>query len=145
MMKLSLLLVMGSLLWIYLMNIIFLIVQNYSLRTDKRLKLWLNASINDCWYTSISILGLFTINKFKQILFSKLFNFRVFSIKLDEVGKLRVFYIYTFVTIFSSLATIAGSIILLIDSKLVVNQHLMSYIDLLVLSLLEMIVGFMNI
>ena len=134
--KLSLLLIVGGLIWIYTMNLIFLIVQNYSLRNDKRLKMWLEGSINSCWYTSVSILGLFTTNKFKQILFCKLFNFRVLSIKLDEVGKLRVFYIFTFVSVFSSLATIAGSAILLIDSKLVVNQLLMSYIDVIVLSVL---------
>lgn len=84
----------------------------------------------------MSVLGLLTTNKLKQILFCKMFNFRVLSIKLEDVGRLRVYYIYTFVSIFASLATIAGSVILLIDSKLVVNQHLMSYIDVLVLSLL---------
>lgn len=118
------------------MNLIFLLVQNVSLKNDKRLKMWLEGSVNNCWYSCLSFFCLFTSNKFKQILFSKLFNFRAFSAKLDSVGKLRNYYAFTFVSFLSSAATIGGSILFIIDSQMVINQLFMCYIDVLILSLI---------
>ena len=74
--------------------------------------------------------------KFKFILFCKLFNFRSLSAKLDSVGGLRTLHAYAFSSILASVATIAGGIFFLIDYGFTVNQLLMAYVDVIVLSLL---------
>ena len=79
--KLPYLLVVGGIGFLYLLNLIFLLVQNISLRNDKRLKSWLAGTFNSCCYYTLSILGLFTSNKIKNLLFSKLFAFPTFSAK----------------------------------------------------------------
>jgi hypothetical protein len=143
--KLSYLLVAGGLAWNYLLNIIFLFVQGFSLKKNKRFNLWLDGSINTCWYGTIATICLITTGKFKFILFCKLFNFRSLSAKLDDVGGLRALHIYTFSSILASVATIAGGIYFLIEYGIVVNQLLMAYIDVVVLSALELALGICNV
>ena len=144
-MKLSYLLVAGGLAWNYILNISFLFVQGFSLKKNKRFILWLEGSINNCWYAIIATICLFTTSKFKFIIFCKLFNFRSLSAKLDDVGGLRTLHAYTFSSILASVATIAGGIYFLIDYGFVVNQLLMAYIDVIVLSALELILGICNV
>ena len=74
---------------------------------------WLAGTFNSCWYYSASVLGLFATNKFKNILFCKLFNFTVFSAKLENVHCLRSYNAFGFFAFFSSLAVIAGTSMLL--------------------------------
>lgn len=112
--KLSYLLVVGGFVWIYLINIVFLFVQGFSLKKNKRFTLWMDGSINTCWYGTIACLSLLTIGKIKFILFCKLFNFRALSAKLDSVGGLRSLHAYSFASIIASLATIGGGVYLLI-------------------------------
>jgi hypothetical protein len=134
--KLSYLLVAGGFAWIYLINIIFLFVQGFSLKKNKRFNLWLEGSINNCWYGTIAFICLITTGKFKSILFCKLFNFRSLSAKLDDVGGLRTLHAYAFSSILASVATIAGGVFFLIDYGFTVNQLLMAYVDVILLSVL---------
>lgn len=122
--------------WLYFLNIIFILIQGFSLRRDKRFGLWLDGSVNSCWYSLIVCFSFLTSSKVKFIIFSKLFNFRSLSAKLDDVGALRVFHAYTFTSILSSLAVIAGGIYFVIDSSMVVNQLLMAYLDVIIISFL---------
>jgi hypothetical protein len=122
--------------WLYLLNIIFTLIQGFSLRRDKRFGMWLDGSVNSCWYSLIVCFAFLTTSKIKFIIFSKLFNFRSLSAKLDDIGTLRVFHAFTFVSILSSLAVISGGIYFIIDSNMVVNQLLMAYLDVIILSFL---------
>jgi hypothetical protein len=76
------LLLAGSLGFNYILNLIFIFTQNLSLKNDKKLKFWLEGSLNSCWYISISFIALLTTNKFKNILFCKLFNFKILTARL---------------------------------------------------------------
>lgn len=111
--KLSYYLVLGGLGGLYFFNFIFVFVQNISLRNDRRLVSWLTGTFNSCWYYSATVIGLFATNKFKNILFCKLFNFTVFSAKLENVHCLRSYNAFGFFAFFSSLAVIAGTSMLL--------------------------------
>jgi len=122
--------------WLYLLNIIFILIQGFSLRRDRRFGMWLDGSVNSCWYSLMVCLSLLTTTKFKFIIFSKLFNFRSLSAKLDDIGALRVFHAYTFISVLSSVAVIAGGIYFVIDSNIVVNQLLMAYLDVIIISFL---------
>ena len=106
-------LVLGGLGILYFFNLIFLLVQNISLRNDRRLKSWLAGTFNSCWYWSASLIGLLATNKFKNILFCKLFNFTVFSARLENVHGLRSYNAFGFFAFISSLAVIAGTGMLL--------------------------------
>jgi hypothetical protein len=143
--KLSYLLVAGGFAWIYLLNFIFLFIQSFSLKKNKRFIMWMDGSLNTCWYGTITCLCLMTIGKFKFILFCKLFNFRSLSAKLDSVGGLRTLHAYSFASILASVATISGGVFFLIDYGFTMNQLLMAYIDVIVLSLLEFIIGICNV
>jgi hypothetical protein len=79
---LAYLLICGGLALNYLLNFLFLCIQNCSLKKDRRLKGWLEGSCNSCWYYFVSFIGLIATNKFKNILFCKLFNLRILSAKL---------------------------------------------------------------
>lgn len=122
--------------WLYLLNIIFIMIQGFSLRRDKRFGMWLEGSVNSCWYSLMVCFAFLTTSKFKFIIFSKLFNFRSLSAKLDDIGALRVFHAFTFTSILSSLAVVAGGIYFVIESKMVVNQLLMAYLDVIILTFL---------
>ncbi len=111
-------------------------IQGFSLRRDKRFGLWLDGSINSCWYSLVVCFSFLTTSKIKFIIFSKLFDFRSLTAKLDDVGALRVFHAFTFASILSSLAVIAGGIYFVIDSEMVVNQLLMAYLDVIIISFL---------
>jgi hypothetical protein len=58
---------------------------------------------------------------------------------------LRVLHAYSFASILGSLATLSGGIYLLLESNFVINQLLMSVLDVIVLSLLELILGMCNV
>ena len=96
------------------------------MKKHRRFKLWVEGSVNTCWYYTIVFLSFITIGKLKFILFCKLFNFRSLSAKLDDVGGLRVLHAYAFASILASVATMSGAIYLLIESNFVVNQLLMA-------------------
>ena len=111
-------------------------IQGFSLRRDKRFGLWLDGSINSRWYSLVVCFSFLMTSKIKFIIFSKLFDFRSLTAKLDDVGALRVFHAFTFASILSSLAVIAGGIYFVIDSEMVVNQLLMAYLDVIIISFL---------
>jgi hypothetical protein len=111
--NLSYLLVLGGLGGLYLLNLIFCPIQLISLRNDRRLHSWLTGTFNSCWYWSSALLGVLTTNKFRNILFCKLFAFTVFSARLENVQKLRAFNAFGFIAFLPALAVIVGVCILL--------------------------------
>lgn len=142
--RLSFFLVAGGLAWLYLLNILFLFVQVFSLKKNRRFKMWLDGSINTCWYYAVNCICLLTIGKLKFIIFCKLFNFRSLSAKLDDIGALRSLHAYAFSSIIASVATLSGGIFFLVDYGFTMNQLLMAYVDVIVLSLLELVLGICN-
>ena len=111
-MKLSYLLILGGLAGVYLLNIIFFPIQTVSLRNDKRLAAWLSGTFNSCWYWSSTLIGVISTNKFKNIIFCKLFNFTVFSARLENIHCLRSFYAFGFFAFLPALAVLAGTAML---------------------------------
>jgi hypothetical protein len=134
--KLSYLLLLGGMASIYIFNLIFLLVQNISHRNDRRLKSWLTGTFNCCWYYCLSLVGLLTSNKIRNVLFCKLFAFSVFSARLESVHELKAYHAFGFFTILSSLAIIAGTIMLVFETKIGYDQLFMAEVDVLILCIL---------
>jgi hypothetical protein len=144
-MKLSYWLLLGGMGALYLLNFIFLIVQNISLRNDKRLKSWLGGTFNTCWYYLLSLLGLFTTNKLKNLLFSKLFAFSVFSVRLESTHQLKSYNAFGFFAFVPALATIAGTGMLVYETTAAYDQLFMAEIDVLILSVLVLVLALCHI
>jgi hypothetical protein len=57
---------------------------------------------------------------------------------------MKVFYAYSFISFVSSLAIIGGAVIFMIDSASIIDQLFMCYIDVLILSLLNLLLAILN-
>ena len=76
-------------------------------------------------------------------MFCKLFGFDVFKAKLDSVDNFKIFNIFSFLSFISSAAILLGTGIIIYENK-TVNQALMAYIDVLVLTVLCIILAILN-
>ncbi len=110
-------LLLSSLTFNYLLNILCIIVQNCYLRGDTKFNRWLKDGVNRCWFYFVSIVSLLTLHKFKNIMFCKLFNFNILSAQLDNVQRFKIFNIFAFLGFISSAIIIIAAILLLITFK----------------------------
>ena len=105
---------------------------------------WTNASrFNKCFYWFSNILGLAINHKFKNILFCKLFTFKIFCAKLDNVQHFRIFNIFSLVSLIHSGGAIfaAGIAITKTNTK---QQLFHECIDVMVLTGLNIVMAFFN-
>lgn len=94
---------LGALAFLYLMNIIATIAHSVFLCHEKEFVTWTNVSkFNKCFYWFSNIIGLVINHKFKNILFCKLFTFKIFCAKLDNVQHFRIFNIFSLISLIHS-------------------------------------------
>lgn len=86
----------------YLLNFLALLIQNVYLMGDSSFKKWLDVGSNRCFYYFVSILSFLTTHKFKNFMFSKMFNFVFLKARLDSVQQFRVFNAFSFLSFLSS-------------------------------------------
>ena len=87
--------------YLYLLNFLSIIVQNVVICPDKHFKAW-NTGCNQCFNVIVNIVSLVMNHKFRNIVFSKLFTFNVFTGQLEEMKKFRVLYIFSFLSLLHS-------------------------------------------
>jgi len=134
-------LILGGLGGLYVFNVIFFPIQHISVKDDKRLKSWLAGTFNNCWYWSSTLIGVLATNKFKNILFCKLFNFTVFSARLANTHVLRSFYAFGFFAFLPALAVLAGTGMLVSETIVAYDQLFMAEVDVLILTTLVLILA----
>lgn len=83
------------------MNFIALCAQTSILSKDFNFKQW-NQGPNACTFIGITIASVLLSHKFRNILFSKLFSFSIFSAQLEDVSKFKVFNIFSFLSLLHS-------------------------------------------
>lgn len=135
---------LGALAFLYIMNIIATIAHSVFLCYEKEFVAWTNASrFNRCFYWFSNMIGLVLNHKFKNILFCKLFTFRIFCAKLDNVQHFRIFNIFSLVSLIHSGAAIfaAGIAITKTNTK---QQLFHECIDVMVLTGLNIVMAFFN-
>ncbi len=97
----------GALGFLYIMNIAATIAHSIFLCYEKEFVDWTARSkFNKCFYYFTNAMGLVANHKFKNILFCKLFTFKVFCAKLDKVDHFRIFNIFSLVSLIHSGAAI---------------------------------------
>lgn len=91
----------------------------------------------------MSLLSLVINHKIRNILFCKLFTFKIFSAKLDRVDHFRIFNIFSLLSIVHSGAAIFAAAVAFkyINSK---EQVFYECIDVIVLSSINAILAFFN-
>lgn len=72
----------AALAYLYLLNFLAVILQNYTMCTDKHFKSWYNQRSHKITVITTNILSTLTCHKFRNILFSKLFTFDIFTAQL---------------------------------------------------------------
>ena len=74
--------------------------------------MWRDSSkFHSCFYGFVNILSLVFSHKIRNILFCKLFTFKIFSAKLDRVDHFRIFNIFSLLSIGHSGAAIFAAAI----------------------------------
>lgn len=98
----------GSFAFLYVLNFLAILIQNIYLLGDANFNKWLTMGHNRCVYFVISIISFFTTHKFKNFIFSKMFNFVFLKAKLDSVQQFRVFNAFSFLSFLSSAGILFG-------------------------------------
>lgn len=135
--------------FIYFLNIIALFAQNCFLRFDNSFNKWLKAKSSVVCYYILSILGVLITHKVKNLMFSKLFNFKVFRAQLDSTQSFRIFHAFAFLSLIPSAAILYSAISLLIRQKdssgnIIVNQLFMAYIDIIIVVSIMIILAILS-
>lgn len=133
----------GALGVLYLLNLLS-IVQSIVLCYDRKHSQWKSGSLMNRGYNAFSTLvGLVVSHKFKNLMFSRLFAFVVFSAPLDDVRKFKIFNIFSFISLIHSGGAIFSviTIIKLADPK---SQFFHACLDVLIVTGINVVVGFFN-
>lgn len=128
---------------LYLLNLLS-IVQSIVLCYDKKFSQWRDISLLNKLYNMFSTLvSLIISHKFKNLMFSRLFAFHIFSAPLDDVKKFKIFNIFSFLSFIHSGGCIFSviTIIKLVDVK---TQFFHACLDLLICVGLNIVMAFFN-
>ena len=91
---------LGSLAWLYFLNLVGTVAQCVFLCHEKEFVTWRDSSgFHRCFYGFINVLSLCFNHKTRNILFCKLFTFKIFSAKLDNVNHFRIFNIFSLLSL----------------------------------------------
>lgn len=134
---------LGSLGLLYLLNLLS-IIQSIVLCYDKRFCSWRDGSIlNKLYNMFTTIISILISHKFKNLMFSRLFAFHIFSAQLEDVRKFKILNIYSFISLIHSGGCIFSviTIIKLVDVK---TQFFYACLDLLIVVGLNIVVAFFN-
>jgi hypothetical protein len=133
----------GALGLLYLLNVLS-IVQSIILCYDKKHSQWKDSSAMNKFYNTFStLIGIFVSHKFKNLMFSRLFAFVVFSAPLDDLKKFKIFNIFSFISLISSGAAIFSviTIIKLADPK---TQFFHACLDVFIVTGINILIAFFN-
>ncbi len=129
---------------LYVINMLALIVQNCYLLKDGSFNKWLSMGSNRCFYYLLSIVSFLTTHKFKNFMFSKMFNFVFLKARLDSVQQFRVFNAFSFLSFLSSAGVLFGMGLVFVTYKQEIDQKLMAFIDATVLTAANIILAILN-
>lgn len=135
---------LGAMGFLYIMNITSWIAQSVFLCYEKEFVAWTSESrFHKCFYWFTGLISLVANHKFKNILFCKLFTFKVFSARLDRVDHFRIFNIFSLISLIHSGAAIfaAGIALTKTNSR---EQLFHECIDVIVLTGLNVVLAFFN-
>lgn len=136
-------LALASLGVMYILNFLS-IIQSIVLCYDKRFCSWRDGSILNKLYNMFStFISLTLCHKFKNLMFSRLFAFVIFSAQLDDVKKFKIFNIFSFISLIHSGGCIFSviTIIKLVDTK---TQFYHACLDLLIVVGINVLASFFN-
>ena len=92
----------AALAYLYVLNILSLIVQNIVFCYDKHYRQWYAFGPHKCCTVFTNTISALTSHKFRNLLFCKLFTFSVFTAQLDTVSKFRIINIFSFLSLLHS-------------------------------------------
>ena len=86
--------------YLYFLNVLGSIAQCVFLCYEKEFVTWRDQSgFHKCFYGFVNILSLIFNHKIRNIIFCKLFTFKIFSAKLDRVDHFRIFNIFSLLSL----------------------------------------------
>ena len=130
--------------YLYILNLVATLAQSIFLCYEKEFTTWKESSrLNSCFYGLVNIVSLTLSHKTRNVLFCKLFTFKVFSAKLDSVHHFRIFNVFSLLSLAHSGAAIFAAAIALkyIDP---LGQIHYEAIDVIVLTSLNVLLAFFN-
>lgn len=135
---------LGSLGYLLVLNVIGTISQGIFLCYEKAFMTWREQSgFHKCFYFFVNLVSLGISHKFRNILFCKLFTFKVVSAKLDRVENFRIFNIFSLL----SLAHSGGAIFSAAVALKYINSNEQIYyecVDVIVLTSANALMAFFN-
>ena len=135
---------LGALGYLYILNVIACLAQSIFLCYEREFEGWRGQSgFHRCFYGLVSVVALAVNHKIRNILFCKLFTFKIFSAKLDRVDHFKIFNIFSLLSIVHSGAAIFAAAVAFkyIDST---QQIFYESIDVIVLTSLNAVLAFFN-
>lgn len=130
--------------YMYLLNLLALIIQNCSLCYDRDFANWLSARSHKLVVVFVNIIGFLICHKFRNILFSKLFNLDIFTAKLDSTSKFKVMNVFSFLSLLHSGAAIFAAVVAVISAEHS-TQLFYACIDVIVVTSVNVIFAFFNV
>jgi hypothetical protein len=134
----------GSFAFLYVLNMLALLVQNIYLLGDMSFNKWLGMGSNRCFYYFLSVASFLTTHKLKNFMFCKMFNFLFLKARLDSVQQFRVFNAFSFLSFLSSAGILFGMGLVFATYHQILDQKLMAFIDATVLTAVNIIIAILN-
>lgn len=127
----------------YVLNLLS-IIQAIVLCYDKRFAIWRdNAALNKCFNGFVTIVSFCICHKFRNILFSRMFSFYVFSAMLEDLKKFKIFNIFSFISLAHSGTAIFGATVALTKTHQS-SQLYYACIDVIVVTGINVFMAFFN-
>lgn len=130
--------------YMYLLNLLALIVQNCSLCFDRDFTIWMSSRPHKSVAVLVNIIALLICHKFRNILFSKLFNLDIFTAKLDSTSKFKVMNVFSFLSLLHSGAAILAAVVAIISAEHL-TQLFYACIDVIVVTSINALLAFFNV
>ena len=134
---------LGAIGLLYMLNLVALIVQSVVMCSDKAFREW-NLGPSKCATVVVSVFSTVFSHKFRNIIFCKLFSLSILSARMENVGKLRVFYVFSFLSLVSSGGAIFAAAVGV--SRAIPNSQMFyECIDVIVITGLMIVLAFFNV
>jgi hypothetical protein len=134
---------LGALGMLYLLNVLSF-VQAIVLCYDRKFTQWKDGSaLNKVFNFVANLVGMMVSHKFKNLMFSRLFSFNMFSAMMDDVKKFKIFNIFSFISLIHSGGAIF-SVITIIKTADPKTQFFHSCLDVLIVTSVNIIFAFFN-
>ena len=125
--------------WIYVTNLLGLLIQTPLLSNDLKFTKW--SSKHLIFYPILSIISLLSSYKLKLLLFTRLFTFRIFRAQLQNIQKFRIFNMMSFIGIGHEGMVFYATFIVLTKYS-VINSVFLMLLDVVIVGVLNLILAF---